>query len=197
MFVVSSVSVAIVASITSNTLSVLLATAFGFMLSQDVFTMIKSPIYLLSLILNVKYFQSTQTQITTKTFISLFGWDCRPLSSVKTLAIHYLVSVVKGTLLLATSLVIVYYTFTSSGDVEDLGARVTGGLVIGLFIVLRGSHSLQRVYLMQTLRNPLFPKQSENVSMFRKRRKLLHYLSTPGRVLHTYGESETIAFSLS
>ena len=182
-------SVAVVAPLADLTLSVLLAAAFGFLLSQDVFTVAKSLIYLLSLVLNAKFLQSTRIQMTTKTFVSLFSLDFRPLSSMKSLSVHCLLSAVKGTLLLAASLVIIYYSFTSDGDSEDLGAKITGGLVIGSFCLLQGSHVLQRVYLAQVLRNPLFPKQSESVTKFSKRRKLLLYLSIPGRILRTYGKS--------
>ena len=190
MFVASSASVAIVTVVPLNdlTLSVLLAAAFGFLLSQDVFTVAKSPIYLLSFVWNAKFLQSIRIQMMTKTFVSFAGLDCRPLLSMKSLAIHYLLSAVKGMLLLAASLVIIYYSFTSNGDSEDLGAKITGGLVIGSFCLLQGSHLLQRVYLVQVLRNPLFPKQSESVTKFSKRRKLLLYLSIPGRILCTYGK---------
>ena len=190
MFFISSISVAIVASLTTlnDTLSVLLATAFGFLLSQDIFTCFKSPIYLLSLLSKAKFLHSVRSQLT-KTFTSYYGWDCQTMSNLKTLAVHYLVSIIKGAALLAVSLVIVYFTFLSSGDAEVIGTQVTAGVIIGLFCLLQGSHMLQKIYLFGVLRNPLFPNQAENVTKFYKRRKLLHYASIPARLIDTYGET--------
>lgn len=189
MFVVSSISVVIVVLITNDILSILLATMFGFLLSQDVFTFIKSPLFLLSLFSDAMLIQSTHNQLANKTFISLYGWDCQTLSSIKTLAIHYTVAIIKGTSLLGTSLVIVYFTFTLSGSAEGLGIRITAGLVIGLFCLLQGSQMFQRIYLFGIFRNPLFPKQSENVLKFNKKRTLLRYFSIPGGYIQAFGES--------
>ena len=111
------------------------------------------------------------------------------MSNLKTLAVHYLVSMIKGAALLAVSLVIVYFTFLSSGDAEVIGTQVTAGVVIGLFCLLQGSNMLQKIYLFRLLRNPLFPNQAENVTKFYKRRKLLHYASIPVRLIDTYGET--------
>ena len=191
MFIVSLGSVATVVSLTDGTLLVLLATTTGFLLSQDIFTCFKSPIYLLSLISDVKLLQSARYQLSTKTFVSLYGWDNRKMANLKTIAIHYLVSMIKGSALLGTSLVTVYFTFESSSDAEEVGTNVTAGFVIGLFCLLQGSHVFQRIYLFGTLRNPLFPNQSENVSNFNKSRNLLHYISIPGRLIYKYCESHT------
>lgn len=189
MFFISSISVAIVASLATlnDTVSVLLATAFGFVLSQDIFTCFKAPIYLLSLTSKAKFLHSIRTQFTDKTFTSFYGWDCKTMSNLKTIAVHYLISI-KGATLLAASLVIVYFTFLSSGDAEEVGTKITAGTMIGLFCLFKGSDMLQKVYLFGVLRNPLFPKQAENVTIFNKRRKLLHYISVPVRLIHTCGE---------
>ena len=196
MFFISSISVAIVASLTmlNDTVSTLIATAFGLLLSQDIFTCFKVLIYLLSLLSKAKLFYSVCAQHTDKTFISFYGWDCHTMSNLKTIAIHYLVSIIKGTTLLAASLVIMYFTFLSSGDVEEIGTKIAAGTVIGLYCLLQGSHMLQRIYLFGVLRNPFFPKQAENVTKFNKRRKLLHYVSIPARLIHTYGEADLAKF---
>ena len=186
MFIMSSISVAIVVLLTNSTLSVLLATTFGFVLSQDIFTFLKSPIYLLSLISHMKLFTSIRQQLTTKTFVSFYGWDFQKLSSLKAVVIHYTTSMIKGAVLLGTSLVVVYFTFTSSGETEDLGTSISAGFVIGVFCLLQGSHILQKIYIFGMLRNPLFPKQSENIAKFNKRRQLLHYFSIPGGFAQTY-----------
>ena len=190
MFFISSISVAIVVSLATlnGIVSVLLATAFGFFLSQDIFTCFKVPIYLLSLLSKTKFLNSVHAQFTEKTFTSFYGWDCQTMSTVKNLAIHYLISIINGTTLLAASVVIVFFTFLSSGDAKEMGTKITAGMVIGLFCLLQGSSMLQRIYLFGVLRNPLFPKQAENVAKFNKRRKLLHYASIPARLIHTYGE---------
>ena len=190
MFFMSSISVAVVASLATlnDTLSVLLATAFGFLLSQDLITSSKIPLYLLSLLSRAKILRSVYVQVTDKTFTSFYGWDCRMMSNLKYLAVHYVISIIKGATLLAASLVIVYFTFLSSGNAEELGAKIAAGIVIGLFCLLQGSNILQRIYLFGVLRNPLFPLQAENVTKFNKRRKLLHYVSIPARITHAYGE---------
>lgn len=190
MFFISSISVAIVASLAAlnDTVSVLLATAFGFLLSQDIFTCFKVPIYLLLLLSKAKFLHSIHTQFTEKTFTSFYGWDCQTMSTLKNLAVHYLISIIKGATLLAASIIIVYFTFLSSGDAEEMGTKIAAGIVIGLFCLLQGSNMLQRIYLFGVLRNPLFPKQAENVTKFNKRRKLLHYVSIPARLIHTFGE---------
>ena len=190
MFVISSISVAIIASLATlnGIVSVLLATVLGFFLSQDIFTCFKVPIYLLSLLSKIKFLNSVHAQFTEKTFTSFYGWDCQTISTVKNIAIHYLISIMNGATLLAASIVIVFFTFLLSGDAEEIGTKITAGIVIGLFCPLQGSSVLQRIYLFRVLRNPLFPKQAENVAKFNKRRKLLHYASIPARLIHTYGE---------
>lgn len=190
MFFMSSISVAIVASLATlnDTLSVLLATAFGFLLSQDLITSSKIPLYLLSLLSRAKILRSVYVQVTDKTFTSFYGWDCQTMSDLKFLAVHYVISIIKGATLLAASLVIVYFTFLSNGNAEELGTKIAAGIVIGLFCLLQGSNILQRIYLFGVLRNPLFPMQAENVTKFNKRRKLLHYVSIPARIIHAYGE---------
>lgn len=187
MFLISSIFVAIVVSLHDDILSVLLATTFGFLLSQDVFTCLKSPMYLLSFISKSKFLQSVHNQITTKTFTSLSGWDVNALSELRLFVFHYLVSIIKGAALLGTSLVIVYFTFTSS---DELGTRITAGLVIGLFCLLQGSCMFQRLYILRIFRNPFYPRQYENVTKFGRKRRLLHYFGIPAGFIHTYCESE-------
>ena len=190
MFFISSISVAVVASLVTlnDTLSVLLATAFGFLLSQDIFTCFKVPIYILSKLSKGNFFHSIRTQFTDKTFTSFYGWDCQTMTNLKLLVVHYLISVIKGATLLVASLVVVYFTFSSSGDAEEIGTKIAAGITIGLYCLLQGSNILQKMYLFGVFRNPIFPKQAENVMKFSKRRKLLHYVSLPARLFHTYGE---------
>jgi hypothetical protein len=190
MFFISSISVAIVASLTAlnDTVSILLATAFGFLLSQDIFTCFKVPIYLLSLLSKAKFLHSIHAQFADKTFTSFYGWDCQAMSTLRPLAVHYLISIIKGATLLVASFVIMYFTFLSSGEAEEIGTKITAGIVIGLFCLFQGSDVLQRIYLFRILRNPLFPKQAENVMKFNKRRKLLHCVSIPARLILPYGE---------
>lgn len=191
MFFVSSISVAIVAYLATlnYTVAVLLATSFGFILSQDLFTCFKSPLYLLSLLTNAKFLHSVHSQFTNKTFTSLYGWDCRTMSSWKIVGVHYLISVIKGAALLAASLVIVYFTLLSNGDPkQEIGTQITAGIVISLYCLFQGSSMLQKVYIFGVLRNPLFPKQVEDVTNFNKRRKLLHYASQTVGLIYSYGE---------
>ena len=196
MFFISSISVVVVASLTmlNDTISVLVATVFGFLLSQDIFTCFKVPFYLLSLLSKAKFLHSVRAHLTDKTLISFYGWDCQTMSNLKTIAIHYLVSIIKGAALLAVSLVIIYFTFLSSGNAEEIGTKITAGIVIGLYCLLQGSHMIQRIYFFGVLRNPFFPKQAENVTKFNKSRKLLHYASIPARLVHTYGEPDVTKF---
>ncbi len=190
MFFISSISVAVVASLAAldGTVSILLATAFGFLLSQDIFTCFKVPIYLLSLLSKAKFLNSIHAHFVDKIFTSFYSWDCQAMSTLKSLAAHYLISIIKGATLLAASFVIMYFTFLSSDEVEEMGTKITAGIAIGLFCLLQGSGVFQRMYLFGVLRNPLFPKQAENVTKFNKMRKLLHYVSIPARLIHTYGE---------
>ena len=119
------------------------------------------------------------------------------MSNLKTIVVHYLISIIKGATLLAASLVIVYFAFLSSGDSEEIGTKITAGIEIGLFYVLQGSNMLQKIYLFGVLRNPVFPRQAENVTNFNKRRKLLHYVSIPVRLIHTYGKPNKQNFKMS
>ena len=187
MFLISSIFVAIVVSLHDDILSVLLATTFGFLLSQDVFTCLKTPMYLLSFISKSKFLQSIHNEITTKIFTSFSGWDVNALSKLTLFVFHYLVSIIKGAALLGTSLVIVYFTFTSS---DELGTRITVGLVIGLFCLLQGSYMFHRLYLLRIFRNPFFPRQYDNVAKFERKRRLLHYFGIPGGFMHAYCELE-------
>lgn len=189
MFILSLIAVTIVASLTDHTLSVLLATAFGFLLSQDIFLNTKA---LLSFVtLPCKIGSSLRNQLFNKTYISYSAIDFHSVDNYKSYLIHLLVSAFKGAFFLAVSLTIVYFVFTLS-SAEELVTSIIAGCVIGLYVLLQFSDTLQSVYIFKIFRNPLFPKQCENAEKFKKGRNRLRYLSIPRRLIVTYCESNLV-----
>ena len=183
MFFLSLVSVIIVASLTNHTLSVLLATAFGFLLSHDIFLNTKA--ILTILIFPCKLGFNLRRNLFTKTFVSYSAIDFHTVNDYKSYLTHFMVSVFKGTVFLAVGLTVVYFMFTLNNS-EELVTSILAGCVIGLYMLLKISDNLQSVYIFKLFRNPLFPNQCENTSKFKKRRNWLRYFSLPRRLFVTY-----------
>ena len=192
MFTISVVSVTIPAALTNRTTAVLLATAFGYLLSQDIFSNLKA----LACLLNSKCKPITRLShhfwkgVFSKTFSSYCHIDFHPISGLKSFLLHVTVTTLEGALLLSSGLVIVYFTFNTSGSGANLATTSVGSVLIGLFIVITLSDTFQGVYFLRLFRNPLFPKCSGSTKKFKRCRKYLSYLTIPRRLALAYGKSE-------
>ena len=165
----------IVAALTDRSTAVLLGTAFGFLLSHDVFLIPKT--------LSCSFASKVYTSFHTVRF--------QPVSNLRTYLVSLAVVAVKATVILSVSLVISYFTFTASGDSEVLARTVMAALLIGLYCFVQLAHSAQGVYIIRLFRNPLHPHNSENAEKFQRRRQLLGYISVPTKLVATYGEFYT------
>ena len=189
MFTLSVVLVIIPAALPNRIASVLLATVFGYLLSQDIFSNVKAlaclltskckPISRLTLLFWGRVF--------SKTFSSYCHLNCHPISGFKSYLVHLAVAAIEGTILLSFSVVIVYFTFSRSD--ENLLTVVVGSVLIGLYVAVMVSDSLQGVYILGMFRNPLYPKHSGSTEKFKRWRKRLGYLSIPRRLTVAYSES--------
>lgn len=192
MFTISAISVAIPAALTDRTTAVLLATAFGYVLSQDIFSNLKA----LGSLLTSKckpisrLFHHLWKGIFSKTFSSYCRINFHPISGFKSYLLHLTVSILEGALLLSSSLVIVYFTFTTSGSGASVATTSVGSVLIGLYIAITVSDTVQGVYFLGLFRNPLFPKCSGSTEKFKRWRKCLGYLSIPRRLAVAYSKSE-------
>ena len=91
---------------------------------------------------------------------------------------------------MSSSLVIVYFTFTTSGSGASVATTSVGSVLIGLYIAITVSDTVQGVYFLGLFRNPLFPKCSGSTEKFKRWRKCLGYLSIPRRLAVAYSKSE-------
>ena len=116
------------------------------------------------------------------------GWmvDFKTVSNWRQLVAMLVCGVLKDSIVLAGSLTGVQLAYMYSSE-----SLLTGlaGCVIGLWLLLTATGSLHRLFVIGGLvRNPLHPTMSQSAQKLQHRKKLLHYLSIPRRVLSTYGE---------
>ena len=176
MFTASVVSVVIVAALTDRSTAVLLGAAFGFLLSHDVFLVPK--------VLSCSF--------GSKVFTSFHTAHFHPVSDLKTYLISIAIVAIKGTVLLSVSLVITYFTFSASGDSENLARTIVAALLIGLYCFIQLAHRLQGIYIARFFRNPLHPHSSESAEKFQRKRQLLSYISVPTKLITTYGKHNLV-----
>ena len=195
MFSVSFILVAIMVSLVSDILLfTLLMAAFGFLLSQDIFSTFKAFLCLLSFKKSnrmTRYVYSSLSKVFTKTFISYSGInDVHLMHNVRFFVIFLLVSTLKGSVILAGGLVCVYFT-SKVQDPEKimLLTRIFSGITISFCALVLISDSIQRPYILGIVRNFLFPKSTNHVADFKSQRKKLNFASFPRKVLLSLSES--------
>lgn len=168
---VSSVLVAVVGHHSRPT-AVLLATFFGYALSQDLFLCVR-------ILWNIAHRKIFFKFPTSNCF------DCKPVIRWK---VYTLVSTLQGVVLLIISLPLVYFTFTAEESAKFVASKVAGGCVLTLSVFLWASGSSQGIYILGLFRNPLHPWTSEDIQKFKYWRRILEYFSVPGRLVLGYGE---------
>lgn len=178
----------VVSAISDQTLSLLLSTAFGFVLSQNIFHTASSLLCaLLSLCPAVRAKLEAHCN-SYKMFVSVTGIDCHRMRQLKLSILYWAFSSVRSALLLGIGLVVVYLTFTvTDGAARVLVMNIIGGLILGTYVLMRVSNGLQKVYLFRVFRNPLFPWTCDHWAKFKTKRKMLQYFATPRALGITYG----------
>lgn len=180
----------------------MLLTAFGFLLSHNLVTPPKALLCLLSSRGHnriSRYLNSCCKQVRKRTFVSYTGIaaDFHLMSNARTCLISFLVILFKGVLLLALSLVSVYFTSTlQDQDVRDLLVKIFSGITFGLVVVMFVSDSLQKPYFLGIFRNHLFPHFTGDVKKYKVQRKKLSYASVPQRIILPYGNHKICTTSL-
>ena len=169
---------------------VMLATTFGFLLSHNIFSHFKALLCLLSTKRNNRISRclySSADSVFSKTFVSYTGLgSARLMLGFRSYFTSVVFSVVKGSVVLAGSLVCVYYTSTVQDmETRKLLTEIFAGTVIGLYGVVVISDSIQRPYFLGVIRNWVFPKYPRHKS---RRRRRLHWASLPRRVIVFFGK---------
>ena len=188
-FFASIALIGIVVALNNITAFMLLA-AFGFILSQDLFTSSRALLCLLCFGKHnriARFLNSFCKRMHRKTFVSYSGVsDIRLMSDWRTSLISLSLSALKGAVLLALSLVCVYFTST----LQDAGVLITvfSGIVMGLAVMVLVSDSIQKPYFLGIFRNPLFPKFSGDIANYKPKRRRLLYASVPQRIILQYGK---------
>ena len=168
---VSAVVVAVTGQYGSATAALLLASLSGYLLSQDIF-------------LSANTLLSSSHRILPK---KLKEFLKPAVIRWKVYLRHLLVSVVKSSVLLTVSLLLVYFSLTAKDSAKRVASKVTGGCLIALTVLLRAGAACQGIYLLGLVRNPLHPWWSEDVQRYNSWRKRLSYCSIPRRLMLTYG----------
>ncbi len=184
VFTLSLIATSIVAVLTNRSIAVLLGTAFGFFLSQDLFSHLKVLGYLLA----SKCSRIWCGDVFSKTYASYFLLgDFKAIATLEKYWRVFAASVVRWVALLLLSLILVYFTFQHSHEAKSLGRIILAiALIVGyLFTVV--SDNLQRIYIFGVVRNPFYPHGFENAQKFRRKRALLGYASLLRRLMIGYG----------
>lgn len=177
----------------SDIASFLLLTVFGFLLSQDVFKHTKAVLSLLSSRQHHRVARCTDSlcqSVFRKTFVSYGGGvgEVRAMSDLRVYLWSVLFSAVKESVLLAISLVCIYFTATvESAERRLLLTRVFSSVVIVLCAFVFVSDCLQRPYVLGVVRNCLFPKLMGDVAIFKAKKRRLQYASIPRRLILAAG----------
>lgn len=171
-----------------------LATACGFLLSQDLFIHLK----VLGYILAVKCSRSWCRDLFSKTYASYFLiGDFKPVVTLGNYVRVLAAGVLRGVSLLLLSLILVYFTFQLGNDAKRLGRLVFAvALAVGYLIILLNDN-LQSIYILGVIRNPFYPRKCQNVEKFKRKRALLSRTSVLRRLLLGYGKTDILCVSRS
>lgn len=159
--------------------SLLLSTALGFALSHNL------P-HLLHLLLRTLCPCRKLDWASAKLLVSLTGIDCVRVKQLKCSVLYWCVASVRSGLLLGIALLVVYFTWTASDPTVPM--NILGGVLLGVYVLVKVSDQLQTVYLCGVIRNPLFPWVCDNIVTFKTKRKLLQYCALPRAIGLHYGK---------
>lgn len=187
-------TVAAVAALSDRALATLLASLVGFLLSQDIFTYFSAVVVALtSKCASLTNVLRTCNRVFSSSYLLFCSFRFEPLSGVKSFVLSLLVSTPKAAFLLGSTLVVLHFSSGAQGREERFARTITGGVLIGLCLLLRLNDALQRVYVLRLFRNPLFPHECSNIKSFQAKRKTLVGFSVPRRLILAYGENSSAA----
>ncbi len=175
----------IIASTTDRFVTALLATGFGFLLSQNVIHWL-----LLASSIVLKYTCKIHYKPTIS-FSSYWLVDFRLIKSTMQTLVWLLIGLLKGVALIATSLIITSQTY-GRGSGTSLRDKIVMGvayIVIGTFLVSRCAKVFSGAFVCWgLLRNPFHSLKTEPLRALNRRRSLVMYLSIPSQVITIYGK---------
>ena len=156
LFLVSSVltGLVVLAGYQSPPTAILLATFFGYILSQDLLLFFNTPWKLIK----------TKFAKTPKN-TSPHLW--------RKFVIYILKQSVKGITLLPFSFIFAYFSFTANESAKTVASIVFGVFVILVAVCLQVASISQGIYILGLVRNPLHPWELDNVQEFKAKRKRL------------------------
>lgn len=192
-FVASVVSIAIAVSISNVTAFTLLMTTFGFLLSSDIFYHWKAMLCLLSSKQSnrvTKFVYSSFSRVFTKTFVSYSGLGgVRLMADVRSYLISFLLSFLRGSIVLAGGLVCIYFTSkVENMETRGILTKSFSGITVGLCTLVLVSDAFQRPYFLGIFRNCIFPKSASRIEKSKAHRRKLHYASFPRRIMIHFSE---------
>ena len=158
MFLMSSIVVAMVTFIPSHLATMIIAAAFGYILSCDIFGLIKQ----------------VRGKLASREGAVMHHWGWREL------LIHAVM------LVLCTTVVGVSFEFSANGSKELFDGLCC--VFIALLVVIKVTGDFQGVYvLFGLLRNPFYPATIENLDAFKKRKRFLKYVGLVRHLVLVYG----------
>ena len=193
-FVATVVAVTIGVVIKNSTASLLLLTAFGYLLSQDPYIHYKALLYLMSSQLHNRigrFVKSITSQVFSKTFLSYSGiGDVHTMSrNVSSYFIYISLCALRGYVMLLVSLLSVHFTSTTvNDDNRDLLIRIFSGFFIGVSVFVFASDSFQTSYIFGIVRNPLLPVFTGDIAMYKFRKYRFDFVSLPRKIIIVYGK---------
>ena len=190
MFVLSSISTIIVAVIASRPIAVILAAVFGLLLSHDIPLMLLTVAAVLYKLLPSRLMSSKLTLTHPLSFSSLTMMTLMSASTRTMLVIRVVLLLAKVVAMLAASVVIVYYTFQYTGDIELLLINVFAGVLVTAYCIILVLDSMQPLYCCAgLLRGPIHPRHSTSVDKFTAHRQCLTWSTLPRRAAVTISKT--------
>lgn len=188
------VAVTIGTVIKNGTASLLLLTAFGYLLSQDPYIHCKALLCLMSCQCHSRlgrFVKSNTCQVFSKTLQSYSGvGDVHTLSkNISSYFISLSLGALKGCVMLLVSLLSVYFTSTAvNDDNRDLLVKIFSGIFIGTGAIVFISDSFQASYIFGIIRNPLLPTLTGGIAMYKLKKYRFDFMSLPRKIIIAYGK---------
>ena len=189
---VASILSVIVVIPTEDTTSFLLLTAFGFLLSQDIFNSFKAIVCLVTSNPRnriTKFLNSLCNRQFKKMLRSYSGiTGIRVISDSHSCRIFLILATLKGIILLVISLGCVYFASTMEISERKLVINIFSGSLIFLAASVFVSDNLQTPYIFVVFRNYSYPKLTGSIEEFKSKIRNFHRTSIPRKIMIIYGK---------
>lgn len=175
MFLLSTLSVLLVAVVGDSTLSTCVAALCGLFLSQDSFTSVNMLIILLLRKTQLPLFNHLIPSSVEDTYFAAGIFNkMYLLESTKSILTFFLFAAARNVIFVATLLsicIVMHPEFNGSKDTTD----ILGYLLVGIFLVFKLALYSRQIYVLRLIRNPLmcYATLADDVAQLKKRRNFL------------------------